>query len=73
MINKQVGDQNGCILILDVNIDKITYVLGIYNGNTEVKQYEIRRFTKFYCKQRAKKDEAERKYLKNKLQNLGMF
>ena len=37
------------------------------------KKYEIRRFTKFYCKQRAKKDEAERKYLKNKLQNLGMF
>ena len=37
------------------------------------KKYEIRRFTKCYCKQRAKKDEAKRKYLKNKLQNLGMF
>ena len=39
LINKQVGDQNGCILILDVNIEKITYVLvGIYNGNTEAEQ-----------------------------------
>ena len=39
LINKQIGYQNGCILILDVNIDKITYVLvGIYNGNTEVEQ-----------------------------------
>ena len=39
LINKQIGYQNGCILILDVNIDKITYVLvGIFNGNTEVEQ-----------------------------------
>ena len=32
--------------------------------------YEIRRFTISYCKQRTKKDEAGRKDLENKLKNL---
>ena len=36
----------------------------------ELFKYEIRRFTISYCKQRTKKDERERKYLENKLQNL---
>ena len=36
----------------------------------ELLKYEIRRFTISYCKQRTKKDEAERKYLENKLKNL---
>ena len=36
-VNKQVGDENGYILILDVNIDEIRYVLvSIYNANTKV-------------------------------------
>ena len=36
-VNKQVGNKNGRILILDVNIDEIVYVLvNIYNANTEV-------------------------------------
>ena len=29
-VNKQVGDKNGCILILDINIDEITYIDNIY-------------------------------------------
>ena len=33
-------------------------------------KYEIRRFTIPYCKQRTKKDEAEKKYLENKLKCL---
>ena len=33
-------------------------------------KYGIRRFTTSYCKQRTKKDERERKYLKNKPKNL---
>ena len=32
-------------------------------------KYEMRRFTISYCKQHTKKDERERKYLKNKLKN----
>ena len=36
----------------------------------ELLKYEIRRFTISYCKQRTKKDEAERKYLENNLKNL---
>ena len=36
----------------------------------ELLKYEIRRFTISYCKQRTKKDEAERKYLENKLKIL---
>ena len=41
-INKQVGDKNERIIILDVNIDEIRYVLvNIYNANTEVQQLPI--------------------------------
>ena len=41
-VNKQVGDKNGRILIIDVNIDKIRYVLvNIYDVNTEVEQVEV--------------------------------
>ena len=41
-VNKQVGDKNGRILILDVNIDEIRYVLvHIYNANTEVEQVQV--------------------------------
>ena len=36
----------------------------------ELLKYEIRRFTISYCKQRTKKDVAERKYLENKFKNL---
>ena len=36
----------------------------------ELLKYEIKRFTIPYCKQRSKKDEAERKYLENKLKIL---
>ena len=36
----------------------------------ELLKYEIRRFTISYCKQRNKKDVAERKYLENKFKNL---
>ena len=40
--NKQVGDTNGRILILDENIDEIRYVLvNIYNANTEVEQVQV--------------------------------
>ena len=42
LVNKQVGDKNECILILDVNIDEIRYVLvNIYNANTEVEQVQV--------------------------------
>ena len=41
-VNKQVGDKNGRILILDVNIDEIRYVLvNIYNANNEVEQVQV--------------------------------
>ena len=41
-VNKQVGDKNGRILILDVNIDEIRYVLvNIYNANTEAEQVQV--------------------------------
>ena len=41
-VNKQVGDKNGRILILDVNIDELRYVLvNIYNANTEVEQVQV--------------------------------
>ena len=41
-VNKQVGDKNGLILILDVNIYEIRYVLvNIYNANTEVEQLQV--------------------------------
>ena len=44
MVYKQVGDKNGRILILDVNIDEIRYVLvNIYNANTEVGQVQVLR------------------------------
>ena len=36
----------------------------------ELLKYEIRRFTISYCKQRTRKDVAERKYLENKIKNL---
>ena len=36
----------------------------------ELLKYEIRSFTISYSKQRTKKDEAEGKYLENKLKNL---
>ena len=36
----------------------------------ELLKYEIRRFTISFCKQRTKKDVAERKYLENKFKNL---
>ena len=41
-VNKQVGDKNGRILILDLNIDEIRYVLvNIYNANTEAEQVQV--------------------------------
>ena len=41
-VNKHVGDKNGRILILDVNIDEIRYVLvNIYNANNEVEQVQV--------------------------------
>ena len=41
-VNKQVGDKNGRILILDVNIDEIRYVLvNIYNASTETEQVQV--------------------------------
>ena len=44
LVYKQVGDKNGRILILDVNIDEIRYVLvNIYNANTEVGQVQVLR------------------------------
>ena len=42
--NKQVGDKNGQILILDVNTDEIRYVLvNIYNANTKLEQVQVLR------------------------------
>ena len=42
MVNRQVGDKIGRILILDVNIDEIRYVLvDIYNANTGVEQVQV--------------------------------
>ena len=41
-VNRQVGDKNERILILDVNIDEIRYVLvNINNSNTEVEQVQV--------------------------------
>ena len=41
-VNKQVGDKNGRILILDVDIDEIRYVLvNIYNANNEVEEVQV--------------------------------
>ena len=41
-VNKQVGDKNERILILDVNIDEIRYVLvNINNYNTEVERVAL--------------------------------
>ena len=41
-VNKQVGDKNGRILILDVNTDEIRYVLvNIYSANTEDEQVQV--------------------------------
>ena len=41
-VNKQVGHQNGRILILEVNTDEILYVLvNIYNANTKVEQVKV--------------------------------
>ena len=41
-VNKQVGDKNWRILILDVNVDEIRFVLDdIYNANTEVEQVQL--------------------------------
>ena len=40
--NKQVGDKNARILILDVNIDDVRYVLvNIYKANTEAEQVQV--------------------------------
>ena len=42
LVNKQVGDKNGHVLILDVNIDEIRYVLdNIYNANNEAEQVQV--------------------------------
>ena len=42
LVNRPVGNKNGRILILDVNIDEIRYVLvHIYNANTEVEQVQV--------------------------------
>ena len=42
MVIKQVGDKNGRILILYVNIDEIRYVIvNIYNANKEVEQLHV--------------------------------
>ena len=41
-VNKQVGDKNGRILILDVNIDEIRYdLVNIYHANNEVEQVQV--------------------------------
>ena len=41
-VNKQLGDKNGSILIVDVNIDEITYVLvNICNAKTKVEQVHV--------------------------------
>ena len=41
-VNKQVGDKNGRILILDVNIDEIRYVLvNIYIATSEAEQVQV--------------------------------
>ena len=41
-VDKQVGDKNGRILILDVNIYEIRYVLvNIHNASTEVEQVQV--------------------------------
>ena len=41
-VNKQVGDKNGRILFLDVNIDEIRYVLvNICNANTDNEQVQV--------------------------------
>ena len=43
-VNKQVGDKNGRILILDVNKDEIRYVLvNIYIATSEVEQVQVLR------------------------------
>ena len=43
LVNKQIGNKNGRILILDVNIDEIGYVLvNIYNANTEAQHVIVR-------------------------------
>ena len=41
-VNKQVGDKNGRIIILDVIIDETRYVLvNTYNVNTEAEQVQV--------------------------------
>ena len=41
LLNKQVGDKNGRILILDGNIDEIKYgLVKMCNANTKVKQVQ---------------------------------
>ena len=41
-VSKQVGDKNGRIRILDVNIDEVRQVLvNIYNANNEVEQVQV--------------------------------
>ena len=51
LVNKQVGDKNGRIFILDGNIDEIRYVLvNIYNGNNEVEQVQVLRELKEFMK-----------------------
>ena len=42
LVNRPVGNKNGRILILDVNIDEIRYVLvNVYSANTEVEQIQV--------------------------------
>ena len=42
LVNKQIGNKNGRILILDVSIDEIRYgLVYIYNANTEVEQVQV--------------------------------
>ena len=44
LVNKQVGDKDGRIPILDINIDEIRYVVvNIYNANTEAEQVQVLR------------------------------
>ena len=41
-VNKQVGDENGRKLILDVEIDEIRYVpVSTYNANTKAEQVQV--------------------------------
>ena len=54
-----------------INELNTNFILTLKNQlKQELLKYEIRRFTISYCKERTKKNEQERKYIENKLQNL---